>query len=199
MSEQSSKARRSADEIVSFLEEDSLSEIASELDRHSGIKLLKRLYAYGVEAEPEVREEAQALLREIAFILGMDEWQDIIGERGLTPIDDARGVLYDLELCEAHENQALIKYEVPRRFSPRANEEIDAMPKVSEECDEQWGEVFTIDDPWSTDLDDAFSIKESQGQYIVGIHISDITTLIAPHGALEKKAERRASTIYCPD
>ncbi|KAL5022258.1 hypothetical protein ScPMuIL_001413 [Solemya velum] len=57
--------------------------------------------------------------------------------------------------------------------------------------------VFTIDPPRSKDLDDALSISvNSDGTFEVGVHIADVASVIRLGDAVDKEAERRATTFY---
>eukprot|EP00923_Selenidium_pygospionis_P005711 GHVN01009729.1.p1 GENE.GHVN01009729.1~~GHVN01009729.1.p1 ORF type:complete len:786 (+),score=62.78 GHVN01009729.1:2056-4413(+) len=57
--------------------------------------------------------------------------------------------------------------------------------------------IFSIDPPGCTDIDDALHARRLEnGNYIVGVHIADVTHFVREHTALDKEAERRGTTVY---
>jgi exoribonuclease-2 len=60
-------------------------------------------------------------------------------------------------------------------------------------------QAFSIDDVTTTEIDDAFSIRElGDGKIRVGIHIAAPGMGIAPGDAIDKLARERMSTVYMP-
>lgn len=60
--------------------------------------------------------------------------------------------------------------------------------------------TFTIDPKDAKDFDDAISIKElGNGRYEVGVHIADVTHYVRPETALDKEAQKRATSVYLVD
>ena len=59
--------------------------------------------------------------------------------------------------------------------------------------------AFSIDDASTTEIDDAFSVRElPNGHREIGIHIAAPALVIAPGSALDAIARRRLSTVYMP-
>ncbi|CAG2248109.1 unnamed protein product [Mytilus edulis] len=57
--------------------------------------------------------------------------------------------------------------------------------------------IFTIDPPGSKDLDDAFSVMmRIDGSYVVGIHITDVTTIVKKDDLVDIEAKARCVTFY---
>ncbi|KAL8582079.1 hypothetical protein ACOMHN_003999 [Nucella lapillus] len=56
--------------------------------------------------------------------------------------------------------------------------------------------TFTIDGPDSKDLDDAISVREEGSRYIVGVHISDVASMVKKDSAIDVEAKKRAVTNY---
>jgi len=59
--------------------------------------------------------------------------------------------------------------------------------------------AFSIDDATTTEIDDAFSVRElANGNYEVGIHIACPALAMPRDGALDRIARTRLSTVYMP-
>lgn len=61
-------------------------------------------------------------------------------------------------------------------------------------------DIITIDGPHSKDLDDAISIeKNSKGNYILGVHIADVSHYVKEDSSLDKESFERGNSIYLLD
>lgn len=57
--------------------------------------------------------------------------------------------------------------------------------------------VFTIDPPGSKDLDDALSVTlQRDGSYEVGVHITDVSTIVKKNDLVDREAQTRCVTFY---
>jgi len=104
-------------------------------------------------------------------------------------------------------NIALIRHRVPGRFAAAALAEADSItaPNTLMECPEAERTVrkdltnlrcYTIDDIVTEDMDDAVSIEQTLDGYTLGIHISDVASIIKPGTSLDQEAKRRATSLY---
>lgn len=60
--------------------------------------------------------------------------------------------------------------------------------------------IFTIDSVHTKDMDDAISIRKLyNGNYLLGVHIADVSYYVKPGSALFKDAEKRATSLYLGD
>ncbi|EPP28818.1 RNB domain protein, partial [Chlamydia psittaci 84-8471/1] len=58
---------------------------------------------------------------------------------------------------------------------------------------------FTIDSITAKDFDDAVSLTyDNNDNYILGVHIADVSHYVTPHSALDQEASKRCNSIYFP-
>ncbi|MGA2679018.1 MAG: ribonuclease R [Sedimentisphaerales bacterium] len=59
--------------------------------------------------------------------------------------------------------------------------------------------IVTIDPPDAKDFDDAISLeRDAKGNWILGVHIADVTYFVPPGTPLDKEAKERGNSIYLP-
>lgn len=60
--------------------------------------------------------------------------------------------------------------------------------------------VFSIDPPGCTDIDDALHVRTLEdGNLEIGVHIADVTHFVRPGSALDEEAALRATSVYLVD
>lgn len=95
-------------------------------------------------------------------------------------------------------------YGLYETFPSRANAEAKARSKetITDETlkyrlDLRDKTIFTIDGPTAKDLDDAVSIEIlPNGNYLLGVHIADVSHFVAEDGYLDKEALKRGTSVY---
>jgi ribonuclease R len=59
--------------------------------------------------------------------------------------------------------------------------------------------IVTIDPPDAKDFDDAISLEtDSQGHWILGVHIADVSHFLPEDSPLDREAKLRGNTVYLP-
>ncbi len=105
----------------------------------------------------------------------------------------------------------MAKYGINDVFSDEVMEEVSHLPdKVTEEeiqkrvkdpkQDLRDEVIFTIDGNDTKDIDDAISIhKLENGNYLLGVHIADVSYYVKEDGELDKEAASRGTSVYLAD
>lgn len=88
-------------------------------------------------------------------------------------------------------------------WSKEVLEELKHIPSEVSEKDKQNRRdlrsktIFTIDGDDTKDIDDAISIEKlSNGNYLLGVHIADVSNYVKEGSAIDKEAYQRATSVY---
>ena len=104
------------------------------------------------------------------------------------------------------DTQAVMKfYKLPGNFP---KEVLDEARRVSVEklydpgprLDLRKKFIFTCDPATAKDFDDALSLDvDRRGNYILGVHIADVSHFVKPGGAIDREAYKRSTSVYFCD
>ncbi|MGD0653025.1 MAG: ribonuclease R [Thermoguttaceae bacterium] len=116
---------------------------------------------------------------------------EVLGPSG-KPGVDTLSILREFDLPEAFPEDAL---EEARLQADRFDESI---PK--DRLDLTGETVITIDPEDARDFDDAISLRRlNGGNWLLGVHIADVTHFVRPKTAIDRVARERATSVYLPD
>lgn len=84
--------------------------------------------------------------------------------------------------------------EQARRAAGTLNpEKLDGRQDISDKV------IITIDPPDAKDFDDAISIeKDAEGNWVLGVHIADVSCFVTPASPLDEEAKNRGNSVYLP-
>jgi len=132
---------------------------------------------------------------------------DILKKAGLLHPHDPYYLLIRAGIWQPDENIALYRQNVPVDFS---KEEVQQAEQIAARDNEQTllaGDrldmrhlpLLTIDGESTRDFDDALHIERKGENFLVGIHIADVSEYVRPGDCLFEVARTRATSIYFPD
>jgi exoribonuclease-2 len=105
------------------------------------------------------------------------------------------------------QNLDLLLNGTPLEFPPEVVEAAEGLKSQLEVClaeedreDLTAWPCYSIDDPDTTEVDDALAFRATDSGYELGIHIADASALLAPSlTVLEEEIRERATSVYLPD
>ena len=94
------------------------------------------------------------------------------------------------------------KYQIDPDFGPEVEQELEDIPTEVKESEllnrkdlTSW-QIFTIDGDHTKDIDDAISLTREGENYILGVHIADVSNYVKENTALGDKAYERGTSNY---
>lgn len=163
-------------------------------------------FVNGREPDNAARDVCIRYLRQFAvFGTGASEYAHIRSIFKQAGIELERKECFDilvrLGVCTPDENLLFERYGIPASWPDEVLREVDALEDASfaGRHDESGLEAWSIDDPATRDIDDAISIEHDGGNLRVGIHITDVASLVPPGSVLDREASRRGISLYLPD
>lgn len=94
---------------------------------------------------------------------------------------------------------SLFRHLIPRSFT---SEEQNLASNITAPSESQLERLqitaptYTVDDESTLDMDDAISLAKTEDGFVLGIHISDVASLIQKDSILDRAAARRGTSIY---
>lgn len=163
----------------------------------------------GLEAVPDNKKIFQFIKIPFGKSMGAKKGQKVVVEILSYPTRDrfAEGKVVEIigkaDTPEAARKSVMLTYGLPEEFPVNVLKEADSLPEcVSDEMikgrrDLRDKIIFTIDGADAKDLDDAVSIeKDKDGNYILGVHIADVTHYVKEGSAINREAINRGTSVY---
>ncbi|WP_343704462.1 ribonuclease R [Chitinophaga sp.] len=128
------------------------------------------------------------------------------GEKTRKPVGEIVEILDASDTNDLAMKEILVESGFPLQFPDEVLEELATIEEdiskeeIAQRKDFRKILTFTIDPVDAKDFDDALSIRKlKNGLYEIGVHIADVSQYVQPGSALDKEADRRATSVYLPD
>ena len=116
--------------------------------------------------------------------------KDIVGHKDDAGVDILT-VAYKHEIYPDFSEKAMRETEeIPTEV---LKEELEGRTDLTDKC------IFTIDGSDTKDIDDAISLEEKNGNYVLGVHIADVSYYVKDDSALNNDAMQRGTSSYLAD
>ena len=126
--------------------------------------------------------------------------------RGKAPGGEIIEVLGDEDDFFAEELSIIRAYDLREEFPPRVEKEANRLSAKGIQPEELLNRrdfrdklIVTIDGEDTRDIDDAVSIEKDDEDYILGVHIADVTHYVGYRSPLDEEAFERGTSVYFPD
>lgn len=96
-------------------------------------------------------------------------------------------------------------YDLPMEFPEKVLRQAERVAKPVSEADMAGRrdlravQMVTIDGEDAKDLDDAVSVERKGEEYVLGVHIADVTNYVQENSALDHEARERGTSVYLVD
>jgi exoribonuclease-2 len=197
-------------EVVEALKEKALREEEARREMAEAAQWLKTAWDGGDITDPGMRARLVERLKSVA-VWGQDspEYARVKGYLDKAKIAGEHApfkLLVRLKVFSEDENLELYRLETPLTFSEaalssavRLKSETPSDPYAAIRADLTHLDCFTIDGERTRDLDDALSLEILPTGYLLGVHIADVSALVAGDTALDREARERGTSIYLPE
>lgn len=163
----------------------------------------------GLEAIPDNKKISQFIKIPFGKSMGAKKGQKVVVEITTYPSNDkfAEGKVIEIigkaDTPETARKSVMLTYGLPEEFPLNVLKEAESIPEVVSK-DMTFGRrdlrdaiTFTIDGADAKDLDDAVSIeKDENGNFILGVHIADVTHYVKEGSAINAEAIKRGTSVY---
>ncbi len=164
------------------------------------------------ETNPEIPKEMEdivAILKSYYLYenLGKDskEAKLILERAGINAGNQLFRLLVSLGVWDIDENLDILRNKVKKDFTKEVLENCDSISDKLDSYDfsdrKDYTDIgcITIDGKSTQDFDDALSLQEDGQNYILGVHIIDVSMYVTKRDSIDDDAFDRVSSIYMPD
>jgi exoribonuclease-2 len=197
-------------EVVEVLKEKALREEEARQELADAAQWLRTVWEGGEITDPVMRERLVEALKSVT-VWGADSPEfarvkAFLDKAKISGEHASLKLLLRLKVFSEDENLDLYRLETPLTFSEQAkaaavhlNNEPPPDPYAAIREDLTHLDCFTIDGERTRDLDDALSLEILPTGYLLGVHISDVSALVAGGSLLDREAQERGTSIYLPE
>ncbi|MGQ9688841.1 MAG: ribonuclease catalytic domain-containing protein [Desulfobaccales bacterium] len=197
-------------DVVAALQDKARREEEARRDLEEAAHWLRTAWEGGDIPAPAPRQRLVELLKSVA-VWGQDSpdyplVKSYLDKAKITGDNAPFKLLVRLKVFSEDENLDLYRQETPLAFSPEAlalalhlKSEPAPDPCAAIRADLTDLKCFTIDGERTRDLDDALSLEILPTGYRLGIHIADVSSLVAGGSVLDREAQERGTSIYLPE
>ncbi|MBT8346181.1 MAG: RNB domain-containing ribonuclease [Desulfofustis sp.] len=133
--------------------------------------------------------------------------RQILNKSGFTRPHDIYHLSVKAGVWNPNENLPLLRANLAIDFSTQARHRAEAIlqcgnASLFDDPDRQdltHLKPLTIDGATTLDFDDALTVEEQDGNYLIGVHISDVAHYVRPGDSLFQEAMNRGTSIYFPE
>jgi len=133
--------------------------------------------------------------------------RELLKTAGLSDPHAPFHLLVKAGIWDRNENIPLLRQEIPTTFSLAARQQAEMLLQRGtaelftdpDRADLTALAPITIDGATTLDYDDALTIEEEDGNYLVGVHISDVAHYVQPEDPLFQEAMLRGTSLYFPE
>lgn len=97
------------------------------------------------------------------------------------------------------------EYDLPVEFPEKVMNQAERVPEQISGADMQGRmdlravQMVTIDGEDAKDLDDAVSLEQDGANYVLGVHIADVSNYVQERSAMDREALKRGTSVYLVD
>ena len=180
---------------------------------HKGAELLRHIDSGKIkEADFSPLDEQVISLLQNYYLHGSEAQEadlarKILKQSGCTRPHDTYHLCVKAGVWNVNENLPLLRADLPVSFSTQARHRAEAILQCGnaslfddpDRRDLTHLKPLTIDGATTLDFDDALTVEEQDGNYLIGIHISDVAHYVRPGDSLFQEAMNRGTSIYFPE
>ncbi len=175
-----------------------------------GAEALAMLRQGGAPGDWPEKDKCLSLVRDY-YLFGNDFSdsalaRELLKKARLTGDHEPYHLLVEAGVWQKNENVPVMRYEVPAGFSDEVLQEAVSCkePDLAELLEEGYRDLtdlplITIDGAQTLDFDDALHVEKKGSNFLVGIHVTDVSRYVRPGNLMFEEARRRCTTLYFAD